>query len=396
MACVIKRPESACWIACFTDILGRRLKRTTKVPAKERERRRALEIAEGFEAIASKKRSALYVRRVISDLHQKITGEAMAVQSLREYVASWIAAKSHEVAPSTLMTYNTDTKKLVDFMGERADQDIAEVSRQDLLDFRDGEMKSLSPGSVNDRIKVLRMVFKSARREGLISDNPAEFVDSVRGAKRKPKPVFTIDQLRTVIAAADDEWKSMILFGLYSGQRLGDVARLTWANLDLQARELRMETQKTGKIVIQSLAGPLLAHVESLPVSDDPVQPLHPRAFEFVGRDGSTSELSGQFVDLLVQVGLRQKKAHRKIHGKGRGVGSSSGGLAFHCLRHTAVTMLKEAGIPSATVMELTGHSSKEMSEHYTQVGKESLKLAAESFPSLVGTKPKGKKASKK
>jgi len=395
MACVIKRPDSRFWIACFTDLQGRRLKRSTKVPAKERDRRRAVEIAEGFEDVASRRRAAQHVRRVISDLHQKITGEAMAVQSLRQYVEAWLAVKSHEVAPSTLLTYNADTKKLIEFMGERADRDIAELSRQDLLDFRAEEVKTISPASVNDRIKVLRMVFKSARREGLITDNPAEFVDAVRGAKRKPKPVFTIDQLRAVLTAADDEWKSMVLFGLYTGLRLGDVARLTWANLDLQARELRIDTQKTNKIIIQSLAGPLLAHVESLPVSDNPMAPLHPRAFELVGRDGTTSVLSGQFVDLLVQVGLRKKKAHRKVHGKGRGVGSSGGGLSFHCLRHTAVTMLKEAGIPVAAVMELTGHSSKEMSEHYTHVGKESLKLAAEAFPDLTAKNPKGKQAKK-
>jgi len=357
----------------------------------EKTRKQALEIAEGYEAISSRRRSALHVRRVISDLLQKITGDALANQSLRQYVEAWLAVKTHEVAPSTMLTYVTDTKKLVQFMGDRADLDIAELSRQDLLDFRAEEMKKLSPGSVNDRIKVLRMVFKSARREGLITDNPAEFVDAVRGAKRKAKPTFTIDQLRVVLGAADDEWKSMVLFGLYSGQRLGDVARLTWANLDLQARELRIETQKTGKIVIQSLAGPLLVHIESLPVSDDPHGPIHSRAFNFVGRDGTTSELSGQFVDLLVSVGVRQKKAHRKIHGKGRGVGSAAGGLAFHCLRHTAVTMLKEAGIPAATVMELTGHSSKEMSQHYTHVGQESLKLAAEAFPSLIAKKPEGK-----
>ena len=395
MACVIKRPDSKYWIASFTDLHGRRLKRSTKVLAKEKTRKQALEIAEGFEAVSAKKRSALHVRRVISDLHQKITGEAMANKSLRKYVESWLSVKAHEVTASTLLTYSADTKRLIEFLGDRADLDISEVSRQDMLDFRDDEMGKVSPASVNDRIKVLRMVFKSARREGLISDNPVEFVDAVRGAKRRKKPTFTIDQLRAVIDAADDEWRSMILFGLYSGQRLGDVARLTWANLDLQARELRIETQKTGKIVIQSLAGPLLAHVESLPVSDDPNAPIHPRAFEFVGRNGSTSELSGQFVDLLVSVGLRQKKAHRRIHGMGRGVGSSTGGLAFHCLRHTAVTMLKEAGIPAATVMELTGHSSKEMSEHYTHVGKDSLKLAAEAFPSLLGEKPKGGKVKK-
>ncbi|MEI6278897.1 MAG: tyrosine-type recombinase/integrase [Verrucomicrobiae bacterium] len=396
MAGVIRRPESSCWIACFKDVLGRRLKRTTKIPAKERDRRRALEVAEGFEAVASKKRTALFVRRVISDLHLKITGEAMAIQSLRQYVESWLAMKAHSVEPSTLLTYNTDTKKLIEFMGDRADEDIAELSKQDLLNFRSAEMKTLSPNSVNDRISVLKMLFKSARREGLISDNPAEDVDAVRGAKRKPKPVFTIAQLRAVLAAADEEWKSMILFGLYTGQRLGDVAVLTWGDLDLSARELRLETQKTGRIVVQSLAGPLLKHVQSLTVAKEKSAPVHPNAFaDFHRAKGSTSHLSGQFVDLLRRVGLREKQVHRKTHGKGRGVDSGRGGLAFHCLRHTAVTMLKTAGIPAAAVMELTGHSSKEMSEHYTHIGLPALKLAAESFPDLMQVKPKGKKTKK-
>jgi len=396
MAGVIRRPESSCWIACFKDVLGRRLKRTTKIPAKERDRRRALEVAEGFEAVASKKRTALFVRRVISDLHLKITGEAMAVQSLRQYVESWLAMKAHEVEPSTLLTYNTDTKKLIEFMGARADEDIAELSKQDLLDFRAEEMKTLSPSSVNDRIKVLRMVFKSARREGLISDNPAEFVDAVRGAKRKPKPVFTIDQLRAVLAAADAEWKSMILFGLYTGQRLGDVAVLTWGNLDLRARELRIETQKTGRIVVQSLAGPLLTHVQSLTAAKEKAAPVHPKAFaDFHRANGSTSHLSGQFVDLLRRVGLREKQAHRKTHGKGRGVESARGGLAFHCLRHTANTLLQAAGVPLAVTQSHIGHNSAEMSSIYTHIGKESLKLAAETFPDLMQLKPKGKKAKK-
>jgi len=41
------------------------------------------------------------------------------------------------------------------------------------------------------------------------------------------------------------------LFSLYAGGlRLGDVQSLTWANLDLQAKELTIRTQKTGKVQI--------------------------------------------------------------------------------------------------------------------------------------------------
>jgi hypothetical protein len=34
------------------------------------------------------------------------------------------------------------------------------------------------------------------------------------------------------LVGANDEWRSMILFGLYTGQRLGDIATLRWNNLD--------------------------------------------------------------------------------------------------------------------------------------------------------------------
>ena len=68
----------------------------------------------------------------------------------------------------------------------------------------------------------------------------------------------------------------MILFGLYTGQRLGDIARLTWANVDLPGQRIRLTTQKTGKTLIIPIAEPLARHVMSLPVSDDTSSP---RAF---------------------------------------------------------------------------------------------------------------------
>jgi integrase len=231
------------------------------------------------------------------------------------------------------------------------------------------------------------MAFKAAKRDGAISDNPAEFVDAVRirSAEVRSRRPFTIDELRAVLAEADDEWRSMILFGLYSGQRLGDIARLTWENVNLQAAELRLVTGKTGRRIILPLAGALKVHVESLPASDNPQTPLHPKSFELVARQGKSAGLSNQFAALLADAGLRPKQPHRKTHGTGRGKGSSQAGLSFHCLRHTAVSLLKEAGIPAATVMELVGHDSAQMSEHYTHVGRESLTKAAESFPNLLG-----------
>lgn len=67
----------------------------------------------------------------------------------------------------------------------------------------------------------------------------------------------------------------------------------------------------------------------------------------------------------------------------GRGGVRVTGELSFHCLRHTAVTMMKEAGAPEAAVMELVGHDSEQMSAQYTHVGQDALKKAAAMLPVL-------------
>jgi len=370
MASLRKVPGCNNWIACFTDKDGIRRQRSTG----SKDRREAQKTADRYEEVSRKKRTARQTRTVIADLHRAITGECIQTLSFREYAESWLTAKRPETAPSTATFYENAITKFTDTIGPKADSEIVDIAKADVLAFRNAEVKSFAPRTVNHDLKVIRMIFRAARSEGVVSEDPAEFVKTVKLAHETGRRAFTLPEVRSVLSVADDEWKSMILFGLYSGQRLGDIAKLTWANLDLQAGELRLVTSKTGKTIIQPLAGPLKSHIELLTVNDDPNAPIHPRAFDIVVRQKKSGGLSNQFASLLSQAGLREKVAHRKTHGEGRGVGSSTGGLSFHCLRHTAVSLLKEAGIPAAVVMELVGHDSKAMSDHYTHVGSESLR----------------------
>jgi len=127
------------------------------------------------------------------------------------------------------------------------------------------------------------MLFKSARRDGVVAEDPTEFVETVRRERRpKIKRPFALPELRSVLDLASDEWRSMILFGLYSGQRLGDIATLRWNNIDLVHGELRFSTRKTEKTMILPLAQPLRKYVESLCAPDDRSAPLHPKAFDLL------------------------------------------------------------------------------------------------------------------
>jgi len=76
--------------------------------------------------------------------------------------------------------------------------------------------------------------------------------------------------------------------------------------------------------------------------------------------------------------------------GKGFGVRRASSELPFHSLRHTSVTLLKDAGIPQAVVQELIGHDSQQMSALYTHVGQEALAKAAAALPDISNSEDFG------
>src|SRR3984893_10796684 len=106
---------------------------------------------------------------------------------------------------------------------------------------------------------------------------------------------------------------------------------------------------------------------------------------ELIDRTQVIIPLSNQFADLLAQVGARRKEPHRKTLDKGRGVRDGAESLlSFHCLRHTSVTLLKEAGVPDAAIMALIGHDSVAMSQHYTHVGRDALEKASKAFPDVT------------
>ena len=236
--------------------------------------------------------------------------------------------------------------------------------------------------TVNADLKTIRSIFRTARRDGLLSEDPAESVRMVKNHATSGRRPFTIDELRAVLSVAGAEWHSLIGFGLYTGQRIGDIATLTWSQIDLERDEIRLTPRKTGKALLIPIAAPLREHLLSIESRDNPRVPVHPRAFVIVSEQGPrVSTLSGQFAALLAACGLRDD--HRAARGVGRSGRRVASELSFHSLRHTAVSLMKNAGIPDAAIMALVGHESAAMSHRYTHVGMEALAKAAAAMPEI-------------
>jgi integrase len=266
--------------------------------------------------------------------------------------------------------------------------DRSKKSQKDLLAYRSALIAQVSARTANHDLCAVRMLFRAARRDGVIDVNPAEFVDGIRSRNSESdagaikRRAFTLDELRAILASADPEWQSMIKFGLYTGQRLSDIASLSWASVDLEKGELRLCTRKTGKRLILPLAAPLQQHLEQMPSADDLGAPLHPRAARTLGRHGRAAALSNQFAKILADAGLRPRTDHQK-HAQGRSARRASNELSFHSLRKTATTLLHEAGVPQAVVQSLIGHDSVEVHQLYVSIGRDALARAAASLPVL-------------
>jgi integrase len=379
MATVLQRGKKKTWYAVYRDLNGKQRWNRVKEAS---DRKGAQAAADLLEATAQKKKNAQALRKTFSDLYREFYGQSLPTTTVRAYAQGWLAQKKPEAADSTYRAYDQVIALLLDFLKERIDQDLADISKSDLVAFRNHYTTKIGAGRVNFYVKVLRMFFRAAHRDGYLLENPAAYLEIVRNRSNERRRPFTVEEIRSVLSIADPEWQSLIRLGLYTGQRLADLAALTWSNVDLESNEIRLTTRKTDRRLTIPIAGPLREHLVSSAGKDDPAGPLHPKAFSTLSKDGRAASLSNEFVGLLSQAGFREEQTH-----KGRGIGRNAkrrtSKLSFHSLRHTAVSLLKDAGIPQATVMELIGHDSEQMSALYTHVGREALQKAAAALPEV-------------
>jgi len=242
MASLRRKPNSKYWIACFTSANGQRAQRSTK----STNRKLAQKLADDYESAARARMTEAQVRRVLSDLHRRHSGTALGSATIRAYLDQWLNAKAGAVSASTKVAYDSTVREFCDFLSDRADLQMLYVTKADVAAFRDSVAVGRSPSTVNGRLKILRVAFQQAWRDGVIEDNPAAKVPLL---KQSPgviaRRAFTVAELKSLLAAAADEWKGVILVGIYTGQRLGDVVRLRWDNVDLATDTLAFTTQKT-------------------------------------------------------------------------------------------------------------------------------------------------------
>src|SRR6266481_2738660 len=136
MASIWKHPQSKYFTACFRDHNGRQ----RRISTKETNRKKAQKLADEYERASRTKRTLKQAQAVLDRLHEELSGEKVVRISFRQYLDDWFDGKKAETAPSTMTFYRSSLTKFLQFLGKRSDDPMTEVTKQDVVAFRNSLM----------------------------------------------------------------------------------------------------------------------------------------------------------------------------------------------------------------------------------------------------------------
>jgi integrase len=338
--------------------------------------------------------------RILGKAVEAGLGVTMVSGSVEDTITKWLQRQCRVIRKSSGDSYTMAVSRFITFLGERSKLPIHRITREDVEGFQEMEAKTTAASTAYLKVKTLRIFFKDAMIRGHITKNPGFGVKkTTEDVRREGRRGFNVEQLKAIEKQCTGEWRGMFLFGLYSGQRLADIATLRWHDLKMEGEEGKWTvcfvTRKTGRQMDIPIASPLRDYIlDELDSSDDEEAFVFPKAAAKTSND-TVGTLSNEFRKILKSAGIVKSLADKNPKNpKGRAARREESVYSFHSLRHSAVSLMKNAGISPEIVRDIIGHDSAAVSAVYTHISHEAKASALSAMPAL-GKPPKPKPSKK-
>jgi integrase len=261
------------------------------------------------------------------------------------------------------LTYEMlDTVLRVHVIPEIGDHPLDEIGTRTLGELAGHWLEGgATQRTVNMRLGVVARLLSLAVDMELILGAPRPRY--LRVPRRFPR-FLSDDEASRLLDAADDLWRSMMLIGLRTGLRIGELRGLQWGDVDFARgvvivrrtdpgrRDMPATTPKGGADRIVALSPEALAvlhHLQALAGNMEPTIPVWPST----GRQGS-----GRTRTLRAGWGAMRRAADR----------AGLKGVSWHTLRHTCASWLVMRGVSLRIVQAILGHASIRQTERYAHL----------------------------
>jgi len=305
----------------------------------------------------------------------RLAGGELQSYTVRSWLQSWIKSRT-DASKATLIEYQHGIDLFLQFLGTRADKALTTLQQKQVEDFKARLTARVAPSTVNKGLKVLKASFGRAVAARQLEFNPAEFVSYMGEAKSNRRP-FTPEEIGRLLKATETDWRTMVLLGYYTGQRLQDCANLTWRSVDLVNATIQLTTRKTRREQDIPIADSLARHLDTL-VGDNPDAPLCP---SLCGKQSTW--LSAQFYKVMVKAGLAAERDHQS-KGTRRDGRREKNAISFHSLRYSTTSALKNAGVNDSVTMDIVGHETSAVSRNYTRIDAQTKRAALNKLPDVT------------
>jgi len=201
--------------------------------------------------------------------------------------------------------------------------------------------KHKNKGNINQFKTFFNMIYNYALKNEVVDKNYANFIEMPKRVKKHKKTPFSKDEINTLWLNKDKPYVNLILIQLYTGARISELLELTLDNINLNERYFYIAKSKTP------------AGVRFVPIHKDIFNFIKDavesnKAYLFERKDKPFKYnyyLKNVFTPLMSKYNLNHTP---------------------HETRHTFISQCDRLTLNRIAVARIVGHTSNNITEHYT------------------------------
>ena len=290
-------------------------------------------------------KNALMRRRVLVAEGKFLDIKTEQRTRFKEFADIWVRdyGKTKKSFESTAALY---LKRLGPFFGDKYLHEITPQLVQRYQSVRRSQKnykkKLPSPAYINRELACLKCMFNRAVEWGYTKDNPVKKVKFFKENNARTR-FLEKDELKTLLDCSDELLKSVILFAVNTGMRLGEIQGAKWGDVNFERGFITLRKTKNGEtrfVPINRTVKEMLHNLIVTTKSQD--------AYIFCNKAGFPYNPRSPFKRALTKAKIID--------------------FRFHDLRHTAASYFVMGGIDLNTVRVILGHKSIRMVLRYAHL----------------------------
>ncbi len=310
-------------------------------------------------AAGSDKKVAEQLRRALEfDVN---TGSVVNESSMRlsEFIREHLDLIEGQV---TQATRKDQRETLQNFLGYCGDRPLNRLTERMAEGYFAKRLREVATATANKNLRTLRAIFNRAVKRGYRRRNPFDNIKAVREPERELR-VLTSEEVGKLLGACPNlSWQAFIFLAVTTGMRSGELTHLTWDDVDMEARLVRVRCKEGHRT--KSAKNRVVALV---PIAVSLMRRLQPQTtgqwvFENAAGTQLRNNLRRTFPQILDKAGIRR--------------------CTIHDLRRTCFSHLANQNVNQAVVQAIAGHASiKTTQKFYTRIMPEAVRSAPERLP---------------